>query len=204
MIQAIIFDFGGVLLDAEKSPDIVMALADTMEVSLDLVRPMWKREYNNLLMGKISSKKYVGIVADELNCQCDVDEVYSKWANMVRITQGSINHDLINFINSLRSKYRVYVLSNMIDLAEEDEMLKRLKEQFDGYFTSYQLGSRKPQVEMFNKFLTRTNLKPDQCIFIDDNKKNTNASTTLGFHSLKYEGVEKLKELISKVNHNLF
>lgn len=69
MIKAIVLDFGGVLLNVGKSPDIVMALADTMEVSLGLIKPIWKREYDNLLTGKISSKKYVGIVADELNCQ---------------------------------------------------------------------------------------------------------------------------------------
>lgn len=200
MIQAIVFDFGGVLLNVEKSPDMVTALADTMSVSLDFVKPIWKRHYHNLLIGNITSREYVGIVAGELNYQCNVNKIYSKWANKVSITRGSINHGLVNFINSLRSKYRVYVLSNMIDLAEEDEILTQLKGQFDGYFTSYRLRSRKPQAKIFYKFLTSTNLKPDQCIFIDDDEKNINASTTLGFHSLKYENVEKLKTYIDKLN----
>lgn len=200
VIQAIVFDFGGVFLDAEKNPDIVMALADTMEVSLSLIKPIWKREYDNLLTGKISSKKYVGIVADELNCQCDVNKVYFKWADKAGITQDSVNHDLVDFINSLRLTHRVYVLSNMIDLAEEDEMLKRLRGQFDGYFTSYGLGARKPHPDIFRKFLALTNLRPNNCIFVDDDEKNTNASAALGFHSLKYEDVEKLKMDIDQLN----
>lgn len=193
MIRAIIFDFGGVLQKKEINRDLITILANIIDVTPDSIKPLWNKHHDDLLTGNLTSKEFIGVLADELNYQYNVNEIYSKWAEKISITKSSINHNLINYIRTLRQKYKVYVLSNMIDLAEEDEALTRLKRQFDGYFTSYRLGSRKPQPEIFRKLLAEINLKPDECIFVDDNKKNIIASVSLGFHSIQYESAKKLK-----------
>lgn len=197
MIKAIIFDCGGVLLKKERNRDLVTILANVIGASSDSIRPLWEKHHDNLLTGNLTSKEFIGVLADELNYQHNINEIYSKWAEKISITKSSINHNLINYIRTLRQKFKIYVLSNMINLAEEDKALTRLKENFDGYFTSYQLGSRKPQPEIFRKLLAKINLRPDECIFVDDNQKNISASASLGFHSIQYESVKKLKKKLA-------
>lgn len=197
MIKAIIFDCGGVLLKKERNRDLVTILANAIGVPPNSIRPLWEKHHDNLLTGDLTSKEFIGALADELNYQYNVNEIYSKWAEKIGITKSSINHNLINYIKTLRQKYKVYILSNMIDLAEEDEALKLFRKNFDGYFTSYQFGSRKPQPEIFRKLLAKINLKPDECIFVDDNQKNISASSSFGFHSIQYENAKKLKKKLT-------
>ena len=193
MIRAIIFDCGGVLLNKEMNRDLITILANIIGVSPDSIRPLWEKHHHNLLTGIITSKEFVHLLANEINYPDDINKIYSEWAEKISITKSSIDHNLINYIRTLRQKYKIYVLSNMIDLAEEDKALKLFKKNFDGYFTSCRLGSRKPQPEIFRKLLAKINLKPNECIFIDDDEKNITASACLGFNSIRYESIKKLK-----------
>lgn len=202
MIKAIIFDCGGVLLKKERNRDLVTILANIIGASFNSIRPLWEKHHDDLLTGNINSKEFVRILTNEINYPDNVNKIYSKWAGKVGITQRSINCSLLNLIKTLRQRYKIYVLSNMIDLAEEDKALKRFKKNFDGYFTSYRLGSRKPQPEFFHKFLAMTNLKPEECIFIDDDQKNITASVSLGFHSIKYESVKNLRKNLRRLPRN--
>ena len=198
MIRAIIFDFGGVLLKRKIGRDLITILANVISQSPDVIKPLWEKHHSNLLTGNITTKEFVRILANELNYPDDSNKIYSEWANKAGITKRSINCSLLNLIRTLRQKYKVYVLSNMIDLAEKDKALTPLKKNFNEYFTSYRLGSRKPQPEIFRKLLAKINLRSDECIFIDDDEKNITASASLGFHSIQYENVRKLKTILSR------
>lgn len=136
MIRAIIFDCGGVLQKKEINRDLITILANVIGISPDFIKPLWEKHHDNLLTGNLTSNKFARKLANELNCPDDLNKIYSEWASKVSISQRSINCSLLNLIKTLRQRYKIYVLRNMIDLAEEDEALARLKENFDGYFTS--------------------------------------------------------------------
>ncbi len=70
---------------------------------------------------------------------------------------------------------KIYALSNM-----DKEMIKELKKEypeifskFDGVFYSGKNGSLKPEAKIYKDFLTKYNIKPTECIFIDDQAENT-------------------------------
>ena len=55
---------------------------------------------------------------------------------------------------------------------------------FDTLFLSYEMGICKPDACIFLKALEMEQMKADECLFIDDSKKNTDAAEKIGIHTL--------------------
>jgi FMN phosphatase YigB (HAD superfamily) len=92
-------------------------------------------------------------------------------------------------------QHRLFVLSNM-----DTEMIEHLKTAypdifnlFDGIIFSGETQTLKPDIEIYETLLARYNIKPDQAIFIDDQKENIDAAQKLGIQSMlciKWDTVE--------------
>ena len=82
-----------------------------------------------------------------------------------------------------------YCLSNI-----SPELFKHLKEQhtlfelFDGIVTSGVENTGKPDKQIFEILLDRYQLKPEECIFIDDSEANTRTATELGISTVTFKG----------------
>lgn len=63
----------------------------------------------------------------------------------------------------------------------------------DGYVVSGEEKCRKPDERIYRILLDRFSLKPEQCLFIDDNPKNVAAARELGMSGLEFTSVEQLK-----------
>ena len=74
-----------------------------------------------------------------------------------------------------------------------------LEERFDvigrmaDVFVSARERLMKPDPCAFVRFLSRHDLQPSECIFIDDNAHNVAAAAELGFTAIQFENAEKLK-----------
>ena len=51
---------------------------------------------------------------------------------------------------------------------------------------------KKPDERIYRILLDRFSLKPDECLFIDDNPQNVAAAEALGIHGLVFTSVEQL------------
>ena len=76
--------------------------------------------------------------------------------------------------------YRLFVLSNMSK--EYIEFLRKMDvfKYFDGEIISCETALIKPEKEIYSLLLERYNLEPEQTMFIDDRKENTDAAAELG------------------------
>ena len=76
--------------------------------------------------------------------------------------------------------YRLFVLSNMSK--EYIEFLRKMDvfKYFEGEIISCETALIKPEKEIYSLLLERYNLEPEQTMFIDDRKENTDAAAELG------------------------
>lgn len=92
----------------------------------------------------------------------------------------------VNLVRFCKKRgYNVYVLSNM-DLETMQELQKTYPDifkLFDGIVYSAGIGHLKPEPPIYEYLLSTYNLKPQDCIFIDDQKENVLAARTLGIRS---------------------
>ena len=56
------------------------------------------------------------------------------------------------------------------------------KDCFNEFYLSHEIEIRKPDREIFEYVLKKNYLIPNECLFIDDTKENTDTAKSMGFH----------------------
>jgi putative hydrolase of the HAD superfamily len=98
----------------------------------------------------------------------------------------------IELLKSLKSQYRTFILSNTNQI-HYDFYTNLLKEQFQinglealvekAYF-SHEIGLKKPFRHIYDFIISKSDLNPNETLFIDDNKDNILAAEKLGIKTI--------------------
>jgi methionine salvage enolase-phosphatase E1 len=100
------------------------------------------------------------------------------------------------FIKECKKKgHRVYALSNW-DIESFDLLCKKFPQLFnlfDGIVISGESNNLKPSPDIYTTLISRYNINPQKCWFIDDQKENVAAASLLGMHGIlcSYTGIFK-------------
>ena len=93
---------------------------------------------------------------------------------------------------------RLYILSNVsLRMAVNDRWREYVPypDDFDGVFLSAEYKMLKPQPVIYGAFCDRYGLKAEDCLFIDDLKRNIDAAKACGMGGIVFDGdAEKLRK----------
>ena len=180
MIKTIIFDFGDVFLNLDK-PAILRELEsrnvrDFTEKLLEI-----NQEYEK---GLISSQEFIQSFRNDYAHLTEMD-VTSCW-NAILL---DFPEHRLEFLKELaaENKYKLLLLSNTnelhIDWVQQNiPFFEEFKNCFDAVYLSQQINLRKPDASIFQFVLEKHQLVPEEVLFIDDTKENTEAAEKLGIH----------------------
>ena len=91
----------------------------------------------------------------------------------------------------------VYLLSNASRRQPEYWPDIPGSEHFDGAVISALVRQVKPGPEIYRTLLDRYDLRPEDCLFIDDLQKNVNGALAVGMHAVRFTGdIEALREAV--------
>lgn len=198
-IKNIIFDLGGVLID--WNPDYVFK-----EVFKDDEKLAWfYREICTMDWNENQDAGYPLKKATEeriaLFPQYEdwIRMYYGRWEEMLgESIQGTV--DLLKqCVDSPALK--VVALTNWsaetfpIALKKFDFL-----QWFEGIVVSGEEMNRKPFPDIYQTTLKRFDLKPEQSLFIDDNKRNIEAAKALGIHCIHFSSPQQLEKELKKLN----
>ena len=80
--------------------------------------------------------------------------------------------------------YNIYILSNYSEyLFKKHTDHMPFRKIIDGGIVSYEVGTIKPEPEIYRKILEKYDLDPSECIFFDDIDKNVEAARAHGIES---------------------
>ncbi|KAK0185494.1 Haloacid dehalogenase-like hydrolase-domain-containing protein [Armillaria mellea] len=109
--------------------------------------------------------------------------------------------DLAGFFRELRDAnreaVRIFAMSN---ISQPDyEVLRSISSDtdwsiFDGIFTSFAAGRRKPELGFYRYTLSQASLDPTRTIFIDDKLENVLSARSQGLRGLVYRNFTELKQ----------
>lgn len=206
MIKDIVFDFGGVL----TTIDTGRALQRFRDLGLE--RPeeyinsyCQKGPFYELENGDITAEVFCSKLGDMCDRQITFDQAKDAWLGfLVEIHTGLLEH-----LQTLRSKYRLSVLSNTNPFIQSWALTKEftpvgksLADYFDMLFFSYRMHCSKPNAEIYRKMLSDGNMKPEETLFVDDGEKNIEAAAKEGIQTLLVRNGEdwrnKLEEYLTK------
>lgn len=108
----------------------------------------------------------------------------------------------VPWIQSLKKRgYRVYLLSNFGEFPFQKLLSKyEFVKYVDGKVISYEIEEVKPQPAIYKYFLEKYDLRPQECLFIDDRPENIEAAGELGMNGIvfttKAETERRLEEYL--------
>ena len=183
-----------------------IVLFDFFGVISGEIAPIWlakhfSQEQAITLKSKIAGKADIGdITIEEMFAEVSnisnipVDVVRREWFDL-----AVINEELVEFIKTLKGKYKVYLLSNAIsDFIRPILKENNLEELFDGIYISSEIKCVKPSKEFFDYCLKDADIAPQDAVFIDDNISNVTAANNVGIDAIVFESNAKFFEDFAK------
>ena len=207
MIKNIIFDIGNVILNFNLL-NVLLAFTDNVEEQkfiLDNIinSPEWLG-HALIDTGYISKEDAIEIVKDRTNHIND--ELISSFWNHYN-EYASINSNVIDLIKILKNNnYKIYLLSNINSYTYDFVKTSDIFNIVDGYVLSYVEHKIKPYESIYNTLIDRYNIKPEECLFIDDKEENVRTANKLGILGKNvepdnYNSIIKLLEQFD-INYN--
>ena len=204
MIKAIIFDLGGVLMTdvplKEIAEDLAGKLALPEEEIFAYLYP--SKHWELLTLGKITEDEYWDdfLKASKISEKLEVrrEKLKKELKKRARSSLYPLGHST-RIINLLRNRYKLAILSN--HAKEWSEYMKQkfdLFKSFDPIIFSCDVGFRKPDPQIYEIALEKLKCDAGECVFIDDKKRNTDATEKLGIKGIVFEDYSKLIEDLSR------
>ena len=111
------------------------------------------------------------------------------------------NEKMIKLAEKLHPHYQLYIFSNTdeIHFPYIWKNFPALHTFGQNLMLSYELGAVKPEKEAYDKALKKFNLKPEECIFIDDRPINIQTALEIGMQGIVHRSPEETTNELAKI-----
>ena len=189
-IQAILFDLGKVLVDFNFDTGIQALHSSCSITRTQLEDVLWDenciRRYER---GDISTSEFHSYLCETANLKMDLAGFCETWSSVFL-------PDLIlseGLLSALKRRYPLILVSNTnevhIDFVRANY---RLLDYFDHHVLSYEVGSLKPDREIFEHAIAVSGYSADELFFTDDREENVLAASELGIHAHQFKTERQL------------
>jgi len=193
MIQAVVFDFGGVITSHDGSHARLRefdALLGWPPGTL-LQRLFSGEAWELASIGAISSEEHWARVGAELEDRLPPDFRSFK-GNPFYLEE--INEEVVALARRLRRRCRLALCSNALpSMADLLETLPEIKGLFDVIVISALVGLRKPDPRIFELTAERLGLPLEACLLVDDKERNVQAAESLGMPTVLFRSPAQLE-----------
>lgn len=185
MVQAVIFDVGGVLLRTkDRTPrqqwESRLELAPGGAEALVFNSEMGQKAQR----GEITEPELWQWIGTHLNLSVEETAAFRTgfWAG------DEMDMALVAYIRQLKNRYQTAIISNYAsNLRPELAHQFNIADAFDEIIISCEEGITKPDPEIFHRALARLGRKPEEAVFIDDFAHNVRAAKAVGLSAIHFQ-----------------
>ncbi|MFT5166800.1 MAG: 2-haloacid dehalogenase [Saprospiraceae bacterium] len=197
IIDTVIFDLGGVLIDWNPERLYKKIFKDREEMKYFLAE-VCTPEWNEQQDGGRPIEEATAILLDQFpNYTEEIKAYYGRWTEML----GGAIEETVTILKEIKAAktHRVYALTNWSG-ETFPEALKRFDflQLFEGILVSGDEKMKKPDPQIYNLILGRYKINGPNAVFIDDNLKNVKASIESGIHGIHFTSPEQLRVDLKK------
>ncbi len=195
-IEVILFDLGNVILPfnhfqiAEKLSQFSQRkeFQDPKKI-FSYLFDFEKGAINPFDLGKVSPREFFQTIKESLDLSVSFEEFVPVWCNIFIEDQ-----EVAQIILSLKRKWRLGLLSNT-DPLHFNYILSKfpVMRALDKWILSYEVGFKKPAIQIFQKAVDWASVKPEKILYIDDTKEYVEVAGSLGIQSVHFISAQQLK-----------
>ena len=183
-IKNIIFDLGGVLMDIDpqKTANKFAELSKTSPVDIIEIHNS-NNFFKDYEKGLINDQSFRDHIRNFLKVDLPDKAIDSAWNDMILHFPDS----KIDLLEDAKKEHRIFLLSNTnhIHTIKFEKMFKELTQNdihdyFENVHYSFEMHTRKPEPDIFNRVIAENELRADETILIDDSLPNIKTADKLG------------------------
>lgn len=193
MIEAILWDFGGVIT---SSPfEAFAAYEKQHNLPKDFIRGINSTNPDNNAWAQFESSQISPEAFDELFAQ-EAEAAGHRVAgkDVLALLSGSIRPRMVNVLKTCKTQYKIGCITNNVKsgagpgMASSSEKAKQVAEVmglFDHIVESSELGIRKPDPRIYKVACEALKVAPENCVFLDDLGINLKPAKAQGMQTIK-------------------
>jgi len=180
MIKTVLFDYAGVISPTKNNYIFALQNCKRFELTPKELMELSYENWTDTAIGKLKSNVYWNNIAEKLKIEPD------KLRKLV-ISTFPVNKKVIDLIEKTHKNYTTVLFSNQIeDWLEKVIDENKIRNIFNYFVNSYNVGVRKPDRKIFIEALRITNSKPEETLLIDDSLENIKAANKLGIKTIQF------------------
>jgi FMN phosphatase YigB (HAD superfamily) len=145
---------------------------------------------NGFDLGKVSPQEFFQAIKERLDLSVSFDEFVPIWCNIF-----VEDREVTRIIHSLKRKWRLGLLSNTDPLHFNYIFSKfPVMKAFDKWILSYEVGFKKPAIQIFQKAMEWASVEPEKILYVDDTKEYVEVAASLGIQSIHFISASQLKQ----------
>ena len=203
-INNIIFDLGGVIINLDI-PKTINEFNKLSSIPFESIYTQLQQYpiFDLYDKGEISSDDFFNDLKKITKTNNDIPAIRKAWDAMLL----DFPKHRLELLNSLKDKYRIFLLSNTNEAHIETFELdlynqhghKNLEPFFEKVYYSCRIGMRKPDTEIFDYVLNQNNLKAEETLFIDDSPQHIEGALKTGINAKLLHKHREVADLLSEI-----
>ncbi|MBE5805956.1 MAG: HAD family phosphatase [Clostridiales bacterium] len=199
-IKTVIFDLGGVYFTdgTSRAIDIISErFGKNKEVVADVFKGDIGTRYRK---SEISHEEFWNLAKSALGIDAKNEDLAEIWLSGYVPIEGTVE-----IVKQLEEQgYELLFLSDNVQeridyLKERYDFLEHFK---DGVF-SHIVGTRKPDIKMYQYALDKTENNADECVYIDDKDNLLIPAQQLGMNTIHFKSAEALEQGLNRLGVNV-
>lgn len=196
-IRAVLFDLGGVIVRTEyQAPRQHLAERLGLEYD-DLVKIVFDSDSGY--------KASIGAITPEAHWDSVIKRLKRPASEMEAIRHeffagDIIDRTLVDFLRSLRGKYKTGLISNAWGDLREYLVREKFDDAFEHMIISAEVGAVKPEAKIYQFALEQVGVKPKEMVFVDDFAVNIEGCEKVGIKGILFRDpdstIKQLKALL--------
>jgi FMN phosphatase YigB (HAD superfamily) len=187
-ITNIVFDWGGVITNIDYHATID-AFSKIGHHSFENYFTHHHQDdfFKKFEKGLVEPEELIKSISNEVGKDCSQKDIEMAWCAMLLDTPPV----RLEILKKLKNKFKIFILSNTntIHANYYTNLLKELyhidfPSLFHKVYYSFEIGMRKPDLEIFEFVLSDSQLDPKTTLFVDDTEINVQNADTAGMQAL--------------------
>jgi len=204
-IKNIVFDLGGVILTLDRNEAVRRFKQAGLKQAEELLDPYHQKGlFLDLEDGRLTAGEFYDAIRRLAGKYISNEEIDDGWLGFVADTPAY----KLEMLEELRKSYKLYLLSNtnpmIMDWALSPRFSakgKSLDQYFDKLYLSYQIGTSKPDPQIYKYLIEDSGIIPSETLFIDDGKANIEAGKAFGMRVFQAKNGEDFRYIFREKGH---